>query len=1147
MKTKHSFARSGLAGLAISFLALSPLFGQNAIYTGPEDGGFYDPANWAGGLLPSTGNVLLMGDAPSNYNLREAGPSELDQFQVARGAPNSLTVLPGGEVHAADQAVVGILSNGVGTLNIDGGIMIANRLRMSIHGGAGEVNPGGSVVNLNQGSITLTGLLGDIEIGLDAPAAVNLNGGELNCVAIKLMNGELNINGAAGTFSASEAFNFGLAGRTTSLTFTVDDTGNVSSLNAGSLGPLVGTHSLTVSGVADGSEAIPAELLLLRLAADTFSPDELAALQANLSLNAATGTVELRNGDTELWFNGTVTVPSNAWETDFTALAAPVALDFGEGKDTVNDLLRHRPQDFVLQADSVRYEPTATETITSTALASLASYTAGQNFQIGSTMTIAALPEPGPNRAGLVVLGGPHVPGVDPFTSAANDSFFSLTLHPGETSGALPSLRIREGYTGLILAEEVWAGQPLFATTSLFGDDFEDAAASGAAWSSGGTNNVWEVGAPTSGPGAASSGANVFATDLDGSFQQVTEAWLRSPVIDLTVADGAVLSYADFHQLDNAIDFHSATVRVLDAGTEQEIEVLSVTTGTTADWRLQEFPLSQDSLGAGQVILEFHLKTDSFATVAGWYIDDVQVSTVGSSLPATYTLSAEGTFDTGGNLDLSFTVSEGSTEQTISASISDPFVGNLFGIGGRSRIQAEGSPAFDFDDLSITLGPKPAISSIANQTIFADSSTGPLAFTLSDDQADPSALTVTGASSNPALVPEANIVIAGEGEARTATVTPLPEQDGTATITLTVSGGTGTSAITFVVNVEPIPPPTISGITEQIIAVNTSTEALPLTIGHEVIDLAAITVFGSSSNTTLVPDENIVIGGSGAARTVTVTPVADMTGLATITVVADDGARWSSISFDVFVLSDAEPAVTKIVDPVEEVPADFFLNRAWNWDTDGDMEGWTPSDHLLLDAGAPVGGLISGVSGDVDPQWTSPASLGIPATEEMIIEFRIRKDAIDATRMDLFWADVNGGFAGTRSASLEANELPIDGEFHVVRIHFTNAIQGFLSQFRFDPISNAEGINRTFDLDYFRVYTTEPPEAPAAPKLTIQQVNETGVRLSWPVGATGWTLQRSLDLSSGFTAAELETVVEEDENAAYDTVTGTRQFYRLSQ
>jgi len=64
-------------------------------------------------------------------------------------------------------------------------------------------------------------------------------------------------------------------------------------------------------------------------------------------------------------------------------------------------------------------------------------------------------------------------------------------------------------------------------------------------------------------------------------------------------------------------------------------------------------------------------------------------------------------------------------------------------------------------------------------------------------------LTVTASSSNPALVPNANIVMGGTGTSRTVTVTPVANQTGTATITVTGGDGTSTASDTFVVTVNP--------------------------------------------------------------------------------------------------------------------------------------------------------------------------------------------------------------------------------------------------------------------------------------------------------------------------------------------------------
>jgi hypothetical protein len=67
-----------------------------------------------------------------------------------------------------------------------------------------------------------------------------------------------------------------------------------------------------------------------------------------------------------------------------------------------------------------------------------------------------------------------------------------------------------------------------------------------------------------------------------------------------------------------------------------------------------------------------------------------------------------------------------------------------------------------------------------------------------------------------------------------------------------------------------------------------------------------LTVTASSSNTTLIPNSNIVVSGTGTSRTVTVTPVANQTGTATITITGGDG---TSTATDTFVVT-VNPSLT---------------------------------------------------------------------------------------------------------------------------------------------------------------------------------------------------------------------------------------------
>ena len=205
----------------------------------------------------------------------------------------------------------------------------------------------------------------------------------------------------------------------------------------------------------------------------------------------------------------------------------------------------------------------------------------------------------------------------------------------------------------------------------------------------------------------------------------------------------------------------------------------------------------------------------------------------------------------------------------------------------------------------------PTISGIGPQTINENTTLGPLAFTVSDVETPTSSLTINPSSSNQALVPNANIAIGGYGTNRAVMLNPLPEQSGTATITLTVTDGNGGSTnTTFTVTVNSQnSPPTISDIPNQTINEDAATAAIPFTIGDAETPTASLTPSATSSNPALIPNANVVFGGSGANRTVTVTPLPDQFGVATITVTITDGG--GSSTTDTF---------TVTINPVNDLP-----------------------------------------------------------------------------------------------------------------------------------------------------------------------------------------------------------------------------------
>jgi hypothetical protein len=76
---------------------------------------------------------------------------------------------------------------------------------------------------------------------------------------------------------------------------------------------------------------------------------------------------------------------------------------------------------------------------------------------------------------------------------------------------------------------------------------------------------------------------------------------------------------------------------------------------------------------------------------------------------------------------------------------------------------------------------------------------------------------------------------------------------------------------------------------------------LAITVADVDSNLNALTLTGSSSNASLVPNANIVFGGAEANRTVVVTPVSGQSGSAIISLIVSDGALNTTTSFTVTV------------------------------------------------------------------------------------------------------------------------------------------------------------------------------------------------------------------------------------------------------
>jgi hypothetical protein len=197
----------------------------------------------------------------------------------------------------------------------------------------------------------------------------------------------------------------------------------------------------------------------------------------------------------------------------------------------------------------------------------------------------------------------------------------------------------------------------------------------------------------------------------------------------------------------------------------------------------------------------------------------------------------------------------------------------------------------------------PSISSLSDQNISEDTSTGALSFTISDDNTLANALAITAQSSDTTLIPNENLILGGTGTNRTLTITPAANRAGLATISIVVSDGEKSSSATFIVTVNSVnDSPSISSIAQQTLPQNGNTGALSFTISDPETSANSLILTGSSSQTSIIPQGNIVFSGTGTSRTVTISPAAGQSGgPVTITMRVSDGTAFTETSFDVTV------------------------------------------------------------------------------------------------------------------------------------------------------------------------------------------------------------------------------------------------------
>jgi hypothetical protein len=192
----------------------------------------------------------------------------------------------------------------------------------------------------------------------------------------------------------------------------------------------------------------------------------------------------------------------------------------------------------------------------------------------------------------------------------------------------------------------------------------------------------------------------------------------------------------------------------------------------------------------------------------------------------------------------------------------------------------------------------PTISSIPNQTMEDVSGTN-VNFTVGDAQTAAGSLSVSAVSLTGVSL-GLNVNNTG-GACQLSISSSLGNTAPVVTpILVTVTDGNGDSTATwFYLTITPFnAPPTIGGLMDTNMLGNASL-TMPFTIGDDHTPPASITPTVFSGNTTLVSNDvaHVSLGGSGANRTLTITPVTNQFGTVPITISASDGTLITSQTF----------------------------------------------------------------------------------------------------------------------------------------------------------------------------------------------------------------------------------------------------------
>ncbi len=387
----------------------------------------------------------------------------------------------------------------------------------------------------------------------------------------------------------------------------------------------------------------------------------------------------------------------------------------------------------------------------------------------------------------------------------------------------------------------------------------------------------------------------------------------------------------------------------------------------------------------------------------------------------------------------SFTVTSpvsGVTGFTVVASTADPKLGTISVTGTNSDWVLTYNPAGSLGStiatviasdgqlqttntyaVTVTAAVTPTIPAIADVTIPAVAAgAAPVAVPFTVLNALSGNPTVTASATNPNLVAGVSVTQTG-GTNYAAQVSLVPYADSTqvgpAVITLVVTDVNGSGTNSFNLTVTPTEfPPVLGPIADQHTSLGVPV-TVPLVVASPATALSNLTFSAISSNTKLVPVQNVSFTVTGNQATATITPMMGQTGASAMTFTVSDGTSDSSQNFVFFVTAPTPPVLGPISEQSTKMNVPVSVPLVV---TSPD----TSLDKLTFSGTSSSAGLVSGIT-FANNGTNVVATVNLVTNQTGLAAVTISvSDGINAPSVQSFDLNVQAGKQPTLSASFNA-------------------------------------------------------------------------------------------------------------------------------